>query len=418
MPSALLIAWLFPPHSSVGSKRPYRLARELARQGWRVSVLTQAQPVEALLDRDPPADLQNIQCIRRYDPPLLARAAAWLDSRQRKTHSLVSTNTTSLLSRLLPTEPALLYGPHAWHEVQRCIEREQPDVLFTTSYPFSAHLLGLAAKQKYGVRWVADFRDPWTLHWSHDHKSRVTRRIENALEASIMKHADVVTVTTESLQKAYQNRYPSARNKLHCVRNSFDDQVQQNPVDVDRSPVRLVHFGHVYGGARSLAPVLHALAKLRRVHHWTERDVVLENYGRFSADDLALAEQLGVRAHVQIQQTVGYAEGIASLQRAALLLLPTWQTEHGPLFLPAKLYDYLYANRPILALGSNPELAQILAETHAGILCSEQDNQTIETCIERAVAHPTNSCESVDAKVNQFAATAMGEQFAKLFLSR
>jgi hypothetical protein len=419
MPSALLVAWLFPPHSSVGSNRPYRLARELIKRGWRVTVLTQSQPPTALRESESTIDLQDIRVIRRYDPPLVAALAAHLDARQRQSRSSIkSSNATSWLDRHLPAEPALLYVPHAWLQLQDCMEHDTPDVLWTTSYPFSAHALGLYAKRKYNLRWIADFRDPWTLHWSHTGKSRLARRIEKAAERSVMTQADTITVTTNSLKNAYQNQYPWAATKIECVRNCFDDRVSVSDSKPDQLPARLIHFGHVYGGARTLAPVLRALAQLKLTREWDERHVVLENFGRFSADDLQLAERLAVRAQVIVHAPVSYADGLAQLRRAALLLLPVWQTEFGPLFLPAKLYDYLSARRRILALGHNPELAEILKQTAAGELLTETAQGEIVSIIEEAVTAPHNSVLAQSAvSLEPYSSSAMGEQFERLFVT-
>ncbi len=412
MPRVLLIAWLFPPHASVGAKRPWRLAKHLPALGWDVTVLTQARVPSRLRDDATPDTLgDSVRVVRAYDPAPLARLAAELDERGASGGPATvvdSEAAPSFAARWLPTEPALVYVPHAISQAIALLRERSHDAIVTTSYPFSSHLVGAAVARATGLPWIADLRDPWTLHWSHERKSAPARAVERALERETFARASAVTVTTETLRDAYRARYPRAN--VLAIRNAFDP-VPLPPLAPTRGPARLVHFGHVYGGARSLAPVLEGLARVVRARGLTARDVVLENYGRFAAEDLALATRLGVDAMLSLHAPRPYAEGLASLRGASLLLLPTWATHFGALFLPAKLYDYLLVGAPILAVGDNPELAAILEDTRAGTLVRESDIASIAATIERAIDGETAPASNPTA-LERFTARGMSASFA------
>lgn len=423
MPRLLLVAWLFPPHANVGSRRPARIAAHLPALGWDVTVLTQSSVPPRFAELDERATDPRVRVLRAYDPPLLARAVASLDSRaaRRRAHTQSrsqgihsgssassSPSPLSFAERWLPTEPAIVWAPHA--ALRALLERERFDAVLTTSYPFSSHIVGRAIAQARRVPWVADLRDPWTMHFSHERKHRITRAVERALEAQTFAHASAITVTTEALRDAYRLRFASRSSDIHAIRNSFDP-IELPPRARPAGPARLVHFGHVYGGARSLAPVLRALAALARERSLTARDVALENYGRFSPEDLALAEQLGLRAMLSVREPVAYEAGMRSMRGAALTLLPAWESEFGPLFLPAKLYDYLYVGAPILAVGRNPELGAILTETRAGALYAPDDATSIRAMIAAALDGAL-SIEPDPAVVERFSSRAMAERFA------
>jgi glycosyltransferase involved in cell wall biosynthesis len=416
MRSVLMIAWLFPPHASVGSRRSYRLARELAALGWHVTVLTQACVPERLREQGDHPLPERVRVLRAYDPPLMARLVARLDARAShriaaphgKAHTLVSGKGGSSLSfaeRWIPTEPAAIWVPHA--TVRALLERERYDVVWSTSYPFSAHSAGRAIAYRLRIPWVADLRDPWTLHFSHAKKHPIVQSIERALERATFREASAITVTTEALRDAYRQRFRSRSADIHTVYNSFDPIALPAP-SRDVGPARLVHFGHVYGGARTLGPVIEALASIAKRRALTAHDVVLENFGRFSDEDLALARSLGVESLLRLREPVAYKEGMASLTRASLLLLPVWKSEYGPLFLPAKLFDYLHVGAPILAIGDNPELASILARTRAGTLLAEQERPAIERVIEAAL-HGTCSIERDVSQIEAFSSRSMAK---------
>lgn len=415
----LLVAWLFPPHASVGSRRPWRLARHLPSLGWNVTVLTQASVPSRFVDPTPDALPEGVRVVRAYDPPWLARVVAALDDRRSpgkneqktNTEALVdSTTSPGVIDRWLPTEPAIVWAAHAAARAISIAKDIRADAILTTSYPFSAHLVGAAVSKALSISWVADLRDPWTLHFSHERKSAPTRAVERALERSTFRNADAVTVTTESLRDAYRARFADRAKDIHAVRNAFDP-VSLPPPSRSSGPARLVHFGHVYGGARSLAPVLRALAALQRERQLDASRVVLENYGRFSRDDLELARSLGVDGLLSLRAPMPYNEGIASLRGASLLLLPAWESAFGPLFLPAKLYDYLLVGAPVLAMGDNAELAKIIADADAGVCVRSDEHAKITDTIRRAIDGDPTLTGATEERAKAFDARSMAERF-------
>ncbi|MFO0557475.1 MAG: glycosyltransferase [Polyangiales bacterium] len=421
MSRVLIVAWLFPPHASVGARRPYRLARELPSLGWDVTVLTQACVPERLREEGAHPLPERVRVLRAYDPPLLAKLVARLDARAStlpaQHHAKADAparnkggSSLSFAERWIPTEPAAIWAPHA--AARALIERERFDVVWSTSYPFSAHAAGRAIAKRLRIPWVADLRDPWTLHFSHAKKHPIAQRIERALERETFSDASAITVTTEALRDAYRQRFHRRSEDIRAVHNSFDP-IPLPAWQRDASPARLVHFGHVYGGARSLAPVLDALASIAKQRGLTANDVVLENFGRFSDEDRARARELGIEALVRVREPVAYEEGMASLTRAALLLLPSWKSEFGPLFLPAKLFDYLHVGAPILAIGDNPELGSILARTRAGTLCRDDDRPHIERTLERAL-DATLGADRDHAEVEAFSSRSMAKAMAQV----
>jgi len=421
VPRLLLVAWLFPPHANVGAKRPWRLARHLPSLGWDVTVLTQAAVPPRFFDSTPVALPDRVRVVRAYDPPWLARAVAAIDD--RRSYSKTPSSSTidaqgspSALSRWLPTEPAVVWAGHAAARAITLARSERVDAVLTTSYPFSAHLVGAAVARALSISWVADLRDPWTMHFSHKAKSAPTQAIERALERETFRRASAVTVTTEALRDAYRARFEGRAERIHAVRNAFDP-MPLPPLARTAGPARLVHFGHVYGGARSLATILRALAELRRQSGLDATRVVLENYGRFSQQDLSLARELGVEDLLSLQAPMPYDAGMASLRGAALLLLPAWESEFGPLFLPAKLYDYLLVGAPVLVVGENPELARIIEETGAGVCVEPHEHRTIVETLRRAIDGDATLSGAAPARAAAFDARAMAARFDEVLRS-
>lgn len=429
MSRALLVSWLFPPHGSIGAKRAYRFARYLPAHGWDVTVLCGREPPNDLRDDSPWPLPSEVRVVKDYDPAWLTVLANRLDARMRRlgarrtvsvaSGSMVRSRTARIVSFLgqwmrdaWPTETVVAHVPHAIRVARKIADTERPDVVWTTSYPYSAHLVGVALARSHGIPWVADLRDPWTLNFVHERKLALARALERRLEALVFAVADRVVVTTESLAEAYRKLYPFHADKFVVIRNAFDP-FPLPPRCPARRPTLLVHFGHVYA-ARTLKDVFDALAMLRERGMLRPGDLVLENYGRLSDMDRAHVERRCLTDFVRVFDTVPYAHGIARLRHAHLALLPAWGTERGALFLPGKLYDYLLAGAPILAVGNNPELGAILSRTRSGVLHPPGDVSGIAATI--AAAMDGTFVHNPDAEaVWQYAAPHAAARLAFLF---
>jgi glycosyltransferase involved in cell wall biosynthesis len=399
MPRALLVSWLFPPHRSIGAKRAYRFARHLPGQGWDVTVLCGRQPPPHYQDPSAWSVPDGVRVSADYDPAWLNTLANRLDDGKRSPAPEAQATAerpaparakpffaraTSALEEMaidaVPTEPAAVHLPHAIRSALRLARQDRASAVWTTSYPYSSHLIGVALKRALRIPFVADLRDPWTLNFVHDQKLRPTRWVERRLEAVVFEHADRVTVTTDALADAYRERYPRHARKFVTIRNAFEPR-ELPPRDRLRGPTRLVHFGNVYA-ARSLCGVYEALARLRARGALRPGSVVLENYGRLSDEDRARVDALDLHDIVRVMEPVPYEQGLAILRSADLLLLPAQIVDGADaLFLPGKLYDYLLAGAPVLGLGETSELARILAHTRTGTLHADDDVEGIAAAL-------------------------------------
>jgi glycosyltransferase involved in cell wall biosynthesis len=420
MPRALHVSWLFPPHNSIGAKRAYRFARQLPALGLNATVLCGREPPARFRDPSPWSVPEGVTVEPDYDAAWITAAANRIDAAKTSSapqRQASGSDKPSWIARvtgrelnvahdLLPTETIAVHLPHARRAAVRLARRDAVSVVWTTSYPYSAHFVGIHVKRALGIPFVADLRDPWTLNFVHERKLPPTRAIERAMERSVFAHADRIVVTTESLADAYRAMYPAIANRFVTIRNGFE------PLDlparrVGERPRRLVPVGHVYS-ERTLAPVLHALARIGA------RDVVIENLGRLSDTDRSLAHALGLDDIVHAREPLPYLEGLASLRAAHALLLPAWGTDRGALLLPGKLYDYLLAGAPIVAIGRNAELASILAHTRTGVLIDPDDANGLDSALRDALAG-TLPFDPDSAAIASYSAPEATRRLAQLF---
>jgi glycosyltransferase involved in cell wall biosynthesis len=302
---------------------------------------------------------------------------------------------------LVPTETAALHAPNLARELRRRVASHH--VVWSTSYPYSSHLACAAVARRAGVPLVVDLRDPWTLNWVHRRKFPHARWLERRAEAAVFRAAARVVVTTETLAAQYQALYPALAEKFVALHNCFDEGVAEVPAPAPLARRTVVHFGNVYG-PWSLGTVFRALAMLRTRRTLAPSDLRLVNLGKLSDRDRALARELGVADLVAVLPPEPYAQGLARLRAADLLLLAAWDAPDAGLYLQGKLYDYLLAARPILAEGGAPELAHILGRTGAGVQVAPGDVAAMVPVLEGALDGRPTSARRVPEAVAYFSA--------------
>jgi glycosyltransferase involved in cell wall biosynthesis len=381
----LMIAYLFPPASSIGGKRPLRFARHLPACGWRPIVL--AGPLGTKAERDDsllaslPADLKVVReyapgwmwAVRnlgetvdeRLRPRTKARPAAG-DARGSAGAGLAGT-FARLADRFVPVDGDIVFAPYAMRVASRLVREERPDAVYVSGYPYSAFLVGAALRRRFGVPLVCELRDPWTMNVEFAPRHPAVAALERRLEKWVFETADRIVVTTETVREAYERLYPDLpQGKLRTIYSSYDEGLAPAPATAPPAgPFTVVHFGSFYAPRRA-EPLLLALARLRDERGLAPHDLRFSVFGRLdSPEDHRAIADLGLQGSVTVSERVPYAEGIAALRRADVLYLPAFGDE--TFYIPGKMYDYFLAGRPILCETQSAEMERLLARTGTGV---------------------------------------------------
>ncbi|MSP73846.1 MAG: hypothetical protein EXR76_17075 [Myxococcales bacterium] len=379
MKTVLMLSRFFPPAFDVGGKRTYRFARYLNRHGWRPVVLTERLPTDRRIDEtklDLPPD---VELVREYLPSF-GRFYGDVGTDATNPRPVPSkSGSTSAFRWPIASDIWLL--PRFARMARSLAERYRPDVIFASSSPYSALVFGALLKRRMNVPLCLDLRDPWSLNFLQEGKPAWARRLDAATERRLFDYADQVTLTSRSARDAYRSLYSHLPpGKIECVYNSFDPEQRPEvrPKLAADWPIRLVHFGNCYG-QRSLAPVLQAIAALIGRGALQREAVRLENYGRLSEADLALASTLGLSEVLVSLPAVAYEEGLRRLATADLQVLLGYGEQ--TLFIPAKLYDYLLSGAPILCVTPESELSEMVRNSGRGVCVQQDEASALEAAI-------------------------------------
>lgn len=336
MRTVLLIAFHFPPlEGSSGLQRTLRFAQYLPEFGWNPVVLTIGAPMigrasygtardslECEVVRAPCLDVARHMAIRGHYPRFLALPDRW----------------ASWQLAAVPTG-------------KRLVRERRVDALWST-YPIAtAHLIAAKIAGSTGVPWVADFRDPMAQD-GYPPEPRQKRSFER-IEALVARDAARLVFVTPSAQRLYRERYcekPSEHFLL--LENGYDEGAFERLVDTvrPRNPTPLLlHSGIVYPQERDPEALFTALGRLARCGSIRAGDFLLRFRAPVHSGLLrTLAEQHGVTSFVDICPRIPYEDALREMIQADALVV--MQGTNCNEQIPAKLYEYLRAQKPILPL--------------------------------------------------------------------
>jgi glycosyltransferase involved in cell wall biosynthesis len=358
----LLVAYFYPPCKDTGAHRPAALAKYLRRLGHDVTVLTTsaygalAGDDEAGIERTRDAQLWRAR-LRGAD-----HIAALYDA---DTYS----GRPHPLSRLIVPEPlALAWAPFARRRAKALQGGEGFDCVITTSPPESAHSAG-AQLQRRGVAWVADVRDAWTFEPLRPRfPTGVQRRLDERMERRVLGAADVVVCVSEPAAEDLRRRGIA---EPVLVRNGADPELLDaaDPATVaallDPSRVSLVYTGRFGSAGRDPRALVDGLRRLARERPEDAGRLELVIAGPLTEDERDLFGGDMAPARVSLAGALDRERALA-LQRAADCLLLVAHPVRSQLA-NFKLYEYLSAGPPILALAEGTEAGAIAREAGAAV---------------------------------------------------
>jgi len=335
-----MVAFHFPPLAgSSGIQRTLRFVQQLPEFGWDPMVLT-AKP--HAYERTSPDLLAEVP------PNVVVSRATALDTAR---HLAIGGRHFAAWTR---PDRWTTWRWDAVHRGMAMIRQYQPDVIWST-YPIAtAHVIGRELAARSGLPWVADFRDPMAQDgYPADPKTWAAfERIERAA----VEQARLCCFTTPSAARTYQSRYATHAHKIVTLENGYDEATFAQAearlgerTALNPGKLTLLHSGIVYPSERDPTQLFEALARLQ-ARQPALADKLRIRFRAAVAEDLLrqLGQQHGVSSMIEILPPVAYAEALREMLLADGLLV--MQASNCNEQIPAKIYEYLRARRPILSL--------------------------------------------------------------------
>jgi len=338
----LMIAYHFPPvRGSTGLHRTLSFSRYLMEDhGWQPTVLT-----------------VHPRAYRATEDAMLGDIASGVEVVRAfgcDTSRHLSIRGRYPLRMALPDE-WVSWWLGAVFAGRKLIRRQRHDVIWSTFPIATAHLIGRTLHRRTKVPWVADFRDSMT----EDDYPRPRRKWEShrRLEGRTVEACSRAVFTTPGALRMYEERYPGVDpGRWAVIPNGYDERIfagVEPPPRREKGPLLLVHSGLLYPSERDPRAFYAAVGALRDAGHVSAGNlrVVLRASGYEGYHRSKISEH-GIEDIVFLEDAVAYREALAEMMNADGLLL--FQASNCNHQIPAKVYEYLRARRPILAL-TDPE---------------------------------------------------------------
>jgi glycosyltransferase involved in cell wall biosynthesis len=379
----LMIAFHFPPFSgSSGVQRTLRFAQYLPNHGWQPIVLTATKRAYEQTSND---------LLRDIPPGLLVQRALAL-------------NTARDLA-IRGRYPAFLARPDRWKTwafaaipvALRLVRQYRPEILWST-YPIpTAHVIAYWTARLTGLPWIADFRDPMAQDGYP--ADPATWRSYERIERKAISSASACVFTTRGAADAYRQRYPAFADRIALIENGFDEQsyegLPRRGAALAAGRWTLLHSGVVYPSERDPTHLYAALAALKRTGR---ADGLLVRFRASGHDELLknLARRYDVENMVDLAPPIPYRDALLEMASADALLV--MQASNCNEQIPAKVYEYLRAQRPIVAL-TDPlgDTADLLRRCGIGFTARLDDASEIEQIVLRVMENSDSATASASA---------------------
>lgn len=343
-----MICYHFPPLGGIGSLRARNFALELPRFGWEVEVLA---PSGGSYYRDPTLAFPEQQVTRSFSLELSRLGKRVVNPRLSDTEPASPRGLVAVLQGLARRylyEPDSSVGwlPFAARAGRRLLRSRRFDALFSSALPMTAHLVAERLHRQFRIPWIAEFRDPWAeaIPSSDPRRPRF-----DLIEARILRAADTVVATSPSWAERFGQR---GARRTAVITNGV--RVAELPPARVPDPRVLAHLGTSYPDRQDFGTVLRAIATLRTEGRLPD-GFRLRFIGRMPGEVAVAAGGLGIGDVLEATGFVSHEEALQGLTSSGALLLGG-PARDGVLrgWIPAKVFEYLATDRPILYVG-DPE---------------------------------------------------------------
>lgn len=370
MPTLLIVTPYFPPCAASGSFRMLGFAKHLPKFGWDIIVVASGAT---------PWESEDAGLLKSVPPQTEVHYVEFPLSEVRKPIPI-------LLQKMRTKRCTDLWNRPALSRCEYLLESSMPDVVLTTGPPHSVHLIGKALNGKYGLPWVADFRDPWCSWGNEVPYTNKTFLLERFWERSVFRNASVVVANTENTAEMFRQVFPHAANRIAFVANGYDPldittlREQEQPND----RLELLHSGSIYAN-RDPRPIAEALEKISNKQGGSVRDPVLRLVGQcLDAELKADLKASGLERWVEFSNSVPYLEATKRMRSADLLVL--LDSPGRTLGVPAKLYEYIGSQRPIIALAEHDSDTSLVLKRSGVPFSIVSDYRDVDRLVEAILA--------------------------------
>ena len=397
---------------NVATSRVIKLLKYLPRFGWRAEVVCPRSDI-------PHSDASR-QALSQLSPEISVAPSGrdlFNDLVSRREADLFGRVASQIMNNIIPPDGHLYWALASLPHIRRLVDRDKPDIVLTTSNPYSLNLVGGWIRKKYHIPWVADFRDLWTLNQQPKRfLSAYHQGVSGYLENFFMKRCDRLVVTTKNSRHKMIARYPHLAGRVHNIPNGFDPEDVQPHAVGSLKPGSFLYTGSIVANTRYnpglllrlIAKVLKENNEGRHQFHYAGLDG--DVFGELLDEARIRAEYIphGYLSHQSLYDLISTTE-------YALMCLPAGMDCSS--WVPSRFYDYIGNRKKIICLAPRGSEVVDLLEQYGNALCLYYDDPEEKkiTLLKKFFAEQGREAIVTNDFLRRFSREDLAERMTKVF---
>lgn len=380
----LIIAYIFPPIGGSGVQRTLKFVKYLNKYGWKPIVITCGKNFfQDGEDKTLLAEIPKSTQIVRIDDKYFNSERLTKDKIQQIVNLLYGlVDNDELMSEfinyikfvnrteVLTPDVCISWVNSVMEKIEKIIDFNDIDMIYTTSAPCSVHIAGYYLRKKYSyIPWVADFRDEWTYNPYLDRDENGMKfKLERELEKNIVSAADKVVVVTPMVVENYINNFNLDKEKVVNITNGFDEEDFSflNKEKVCNDKFKIISNGSFYL-KRTPYSFIVAINELIQEGKLNKYELNIEFVGKIQSEIQTKIEELDIYNLIKVKPYVPHIESLINANSSNLLLLVVGNDEKVKRLYPGKIFEYLRLKKDILSLSPQGSVIEsLLNETKCG----------------------------------------------------
>ena len=419
----LIITYYWPPAGGPGVQRWLKFVKYLPDFNIQPIVFIPENPTYPIIDEGLESEVSDNAIILKnkiFEPYGFASFFGKNKTKKISSGIIPNQKKQSLLEKTLLWVRGNLFIPDArflWVKpsvkyLKKYIQENNIDTIVTSGPPHSLHLIGLQLKKELTIKWLADFRDPWTTIGYHKalKLSSYAEKKHKALEATVLNSADTIIVTSKTTKTEFQ---AITSRPIEVITNGYDiEKVDKQVLD---EKFTLAHIGS-FLSERNPRILWQALQELVTENENFKNDFQLKLIGAVSQEVLDTISEFKLTNYVLNLGYVSHQEAIEHQRKSQVLLLIEINSEDTKSIIPGKLFEYMVSERPIIAIGpEGSDFAEIITSTNTGVFFTYNEKEKLKALLLEYYQEYQNKNLKVNAVgLQKYFRKSLTEQLAKL----
>ena len=369
MKRVLIITYYWPPSGGSGVQRWLKFAKYLPGLDWMPTVITTEHGDYPAIDESLLNDVPSIIKVIRTKTPTFGNIFKKVIGKKVPYGSLDMDKNDSFLRKIsiwirlnfIIPDARKIWNKQAFKAASKELLTNKYDVLITTGPPHSTHLVGLKLKKKYKIRWLTDFRDPWTKmgYLKNVKRWKLSTFFDTILEGKVIRNCDAAIAVSKKIMDDFNNI-----SKIHLIPNGYDpEDFQHVKISKDNKNFTLNYFGTIPPES-SPVPILKAVNLLSEK---SINNIHLNFYGNVSDIVKMELKENDENNLITFHSYLPHNEMLNLLVNSSMLMLIINKVKNNKGILTGKIFEYIGSGVPVLGIGpEDGEAAQILEKTESG----------------------------------------------------